>query len=51
MTHDAGTDTFIVHHRGQLADAARAVERKVIFRFARRWLAALASKLRRGERP
>ncbi|MBI5567018.1 MAG: hypothetical protein HY870_19120 [Chloroflexi bacterium] len=48
VTHDAGTDTFVVRHTGQLTDAARAVNGKVLFRWARRWLEALARKLRRA---
>ena len=47
VTHDAGTDTFVVRHTGQLADAARAVEGRVILRWARRGLEQVARKLRR----
>lgn len=46
VTHDAGTDVFVVRHTRPLADAARAVEGKVIFRRARRWLEQLAWRLK-----
>jgi hypothetical protein len=46
VTHDAGTDTFVVNHIGSLNEAAQSVDRRVIVRFARRWLEALSHKVR-----
>jgi hypothetical protein len=47
VTHDAGTDRFVVRHTGVLDQAARTVDRRVIFRFARRWLEKIARRLGR----
>jgi hypothetical protein len=47
VTHAAGTETFIVRHSGELIHAAQAVDRKVIFRSARRRLEKAARGLRR----
>lgn len=49
VTHSPGTDRFVVRHAGPLDEAARAVDRKVWLRFARRgleWLARQFSRLR-----
>ncbi len=46
VTHDAGTDVFVVRHAGPLDDAARVVAGKVIFRRARRGLEWLARRLK-----
>jgi hypothetical protein len=47
VTHEVGTDTFIVRHTGVLDQAAQSVDRRVIFRFARRWLEKVARRLGR----
>jgi len=51
VTHERGTDRFIVRHTGPLAEAARAVDRKVMLRGARRGLERLARVWRRDHPP
>ena len=46
VEHAAGTDVFLVRHAGALGDAATTVEGHVLFRPARRWLEALARRLK-----
>jgi hypothetical protein len=46
VEHAAGTDVFVVQHRGPLSDAARAVERVVILRWARHALEKLGNRIR-----
>jgi len=47
VTHARGTDRFVVRHTGPLDEAARAVNRKVLLRRARRGLEQLARVWRR----
>ena len=47
VTHTPGTDRFVVRHAGPLDGAARAVDRKIWLRFARRGLAWLAGQFNR----
>ncbi len=46
VEHEAGTDVFVVRHRGPLSDAAYAVDRVVILRRARRGLEKLGQLVR-----
>jgi hypothetical protein len=46
VEHEAGTDVFVVQHRGPLSGAARAVDRVVILRWARRALEGLVQQMR-----
>jgi len=46
VEHAAGTDVFVVRHRGPLSDAARAVDHVVILRGARGALEKLGRSLR-----
>jgi hypothetical protein len=48
VTHTPGTDRFVVRHAGPLHEAARAVDRKVWLRFARRGLEWLARQFSRS---
>jgi hypothetical protein len=38
VEHEVGTDVFVVRHDGELDDAAKAVDRVVILKWARRGL-------------
>jgi hypothetical protein len=48
VEHEAGTDVFVVQHRRPLSDAAHAVNRVVIARWARRGLEQLRASLTRS---
>jgi len=41
VEHEAGTDVFVVQHRGPLRNAAHAIDRIVILRWVRRGLEKL----------
>jgi hypothetical protein len=47
VKHEAGTDVFVVQHRGPLSDAAHAVDRVVILRWARCGLEKMRQPSRR----
>ena len=46
VEHEAGTAVFVVKHDGDLNDVARAVDRVVLLRWARRGLEKLGSNIR-----
>jgi hypothetical protein len=46
VEHETGTDVFVVQHHGPLSDAAHAVDRVVILRWARRGLEKVRQRIR-----
>jgi hypothetical protein len=46
VEHEAGTDVFVVKHRGKLNDAVKAVDQVVLLRWARRVLEKLGQQAR-----
>ena len=49
VEHEAGSDIFVVKHTGVLNDTVSAVERIVIFKWARRGLEKIGRVLQRAD--
>ncbi len=45
VEHEAGTNTFVVRHVGQLGGVVEAAESVVLLKWARRWLERMGQRM------